>query len=75
MYVFGSESDLIECELMSHIIFELSLILFAFFQYHDTPLFVHFFGGSFGVFRFFEELLGLCIEFGDGLREFACLVL
>ncbi len=51
--VFGSEGNLIESELMSHIVFKLSLVLFTFFKDHDAALFVHFLCGAFGVFGFF----------------------
>ena len=75
MYVFRSESNLVESKLMGHVVFELGLILFTFFEDHDTALFVHLFGGTFGMFRFFEELLGFGIEFGDGLGKFTGFIL
>ena len=75
MDILGSKCDLVECERMGHVVFELGFVLFTFFKDHDTTLFVHFFGGSFGLFRFLEELLCLCIELGDGLGKFSGFVL
>jgi len=74
-YALGGKANLVECELLVHVIFELIVVLFSLAEHIHTSLFVHFLCWPFGFLWFLQQVFGFGVQTCHGLWQFSYFVL